>query len=153
MRRAIAIALGLFTWASVAACAHQMDMRAASAPTWNLYMIGDEAKLAYGPPNTDLVGVMMSCQRGSGAVTVSGDVPEDQPQLVLVSGDSRLRLKGPAEVDPFGAGPYMEASAPSSAPALARFARTGDLALGTTSMRASSKARGDIRRFFAHCEA
>ena len=156
MGRVLAIALGLFTWGSVAAWAHQIDQTTPTT-TWNLYVEGDQAKLAYGAPNSDLVGVMLSCNRGDGAVTVSGDVSPDKPQLVLTSGKRELTLSGPAESDPFGGGLYMEARASTHDGALARFARTGDLSLqrgyGETDMHASANAKGDIQRFFAHCEA
>ena len=157
MRRIAAIALGLFTWGSVAACAHHIDQTNAGALTWNLHMAGTEAKLAYGQPNSDLVGLMLTCQQGSGTVLVSGDVSADRPQLVLASGDRRLRLAGAAQPDPYTGGLYVEASAPAESPALRRFARTGDLRLvrklADREMAAPASARGDIRRFFAHCEA
>ncbi len=157
MRRIASIALGLFTWASVAACAHHMDQSQASAATWNLHVAGSQAKLAYGMPNSDLVGLMMTCERGSQAVVVSGDVSAKRPMLVLASGGQKLELNGAAEPDPYTGGLWLEAEAPVGEPALKRFARTGDLKLkrplGGLDMGASDNARGDIRRFFAHCEA
>lgn len=51
----------------------------------------------------------------------------------------------------------METRAPLHGAALDHFARTGDLAMVTggrsADLHASAKARGDIQRFFAHCEA
>jgi opacity protein-like surface antigen len=156
MRMLIAIATGLAALGSVAAVAHTVDQRAPGV-TWNLYVDGDQAKLAYGQPNSDLVGIMMACNRGDGAVTVSGDVDPAKPELVLASGEKQTALTGPASSDPFGGGLYMEARASTHDAALARFAKTGDLTVrhgqDATEMRASFKARGDIRRFFAHCEA
>ena len=156
MRKTIAIAIGFLSFGSVAAVAHTID-RVSPDVTWNLTVYGDEAKLAYGQPNSDLVGVMMTCQRGDGAVVVSGDVPAEKPTMILASGDRRLSLSGPAEADPYTGGHYMEARAPLHNAALDRFARTGDMAIVNggrlTDMQASSKARGDIQRFFAHCEA
>lgn len=157
MRRIAAIALGLFTWGSVAACAHQMDQARTGDLTWNLHMAGTQAKLAYGQPNSDLVGLMMSCEQGSGAVMVSGDVTTDSAKLVLASGDRKLHLSGDAQPDPYTGGLYVEASAPAGSPALQRFAQTGDLRMVRTmadrDMQAPDAAKGDIRRFFAHCEA
>ncbi len=156
MRKIIAIAIGILSFGSVAAFAHTIDQTPAGV-TWNLTVYGDEAKLAYGQPNSDLVGVMMTCQRGDGAITVSGDVASDKPVMVLASGERRLSLSGPAEADPYSGGHYMEARAPLHNAALDNFAETGDLAMVTdgrsTDMHASVKARGDIQRFFAHCEA
>lgn len=156
MRKTIAIAVGLLSFGSVAAFAHTID-RASPDATWNLTVHGDEAKLAYGQPNSDLVGVMMTCQRGDGAVTVSGEVPASKPVMILASGKRRLSLSGPAENDPYSGGNFMEARAPLHNAALDNFAETGDLAMVTdgrsTDMHASVKARGDIQRFFAHCEA
>lgn len=155
--RIAAIALGVVTWGSVAACAHHMDQAAQSAFTWNYAVYGEEAKLAYGQPNTDLVGVMLTCQRGAGSVLVSTDVPRDRPMLVLASGSRELSLTGDAEPDPYSGGLFLQASAPAGDPALQNFARTGDLRLvrasRDTRMDARDAAKGDIRRFFAHCEA
>lgn len=157
MRKFACIGLGLFTWVSVAACAHHLDETRASVATWNLHVAGSEAKLAYGMPNSDLVGLMMTCERGSKAVRVSGDVTAERPVLVLASGGSQLKLKGAAEPDPYTDGLWLEADAPVGEAALKRFARTGDLKLkrrmGALEMDASAEARGDIRRFFAHCDA
>ena len=156
MRKILALAAGLACLGSVAAVAHTIDQQTPGV-TWNLYVYGDEAKLAYGQPNSDLVGIMMSCNRGDGAVTVAGDVDPSRPQLVLASGEKQVALSGPASTDPFGGGLYMEARASTHDAAIAHFAKTGDLAVRDgqriTEMRASMKARGDIRRFFAHCEA
>lgn len=156
MRKTIAIAVGILALGSVAAVAHTVDQQPTGV-TWNLYVNGDEAKLAYGQPNSDLVGIMMACNRGDQAVTVSGDVDPAKPQLVLASGEKSVALSGPASSDPFGGGLYMEARASTHDAAIARFARTGDLTVrqgqGAVEMRASDKARGDIQRFFAHCEA
>lgn len=157
LKRYAAIALGLFTWGSVAACAHHLDRQAESILQWNFHVFGDEAKLAYGQPNSDLVGVMLTCRRGAGSVMVSSDVPADRPVLVLASGSRKLSLTGPAEPDPYSGGLFLQASAPAGDPALQRFARTGDLRLvrrmQDTEMNARDAAKGDIRRFFAHCEA
>lgn len=156
MRKTIAIAVGLLSFGSVAAFAHTID-RVFPDVTWNLTVYGDEAKLAYGPPDSDLVGVMMTCQRGDRAVTVSGDVPGDRPAIVLASGERRLSLAGPVEADPYSGGHYMEARAPLHNAALDRFAETGELAMvmggRSTELHASAKAKGDIQRFFAHCDA
>lgn len=155
--RIAAIALGVVTWGSVAACAHHMDQAARSAFSWNYAVYGDEAKLAYGQPNTDLVGVMLTCRRGAGSVMVSSDVSRDRPVLVLASGSRELSLSGAAEPDPYSGGLFLQASASADDPALKRFARTGDLRLvrasRDTEMNAREAAKGDIRRFFAHCEA
>jgi len=157
MLRILSIALGVFTWGSMAACAHHLDQAHAAAVTWNLFVAGSEAKLAWGQPNSDLVGIMMTCQRGSNAVLVSGDVAADRPRLVLASGRQKLTLNGAAEPDPYTGGHWMEARASTGEAALRRFARTGDLTLvkrlGSLEMQASDDAKGDIRRFFAHCEA
>jgi len=157
MRRLLAIGLGLFTYFSVAACAHHLDTAYAQSVRWNLFVAGDQAKLAYGQPNSDLAGLILSCDRGAGTVLVSGDVPADRPVMVLASGERRLKLEGDATPDPFTGGLYLEAKASAGDPALQRFARTGDLnlvrPLNDLEMRAAAPERGDIRRFFAHCEA
>jgi len=157
MVRLFSIALGIFAWISVAACAHHLDTAHASSVTWNLFVAGDEAHLAYGQPNSDLVGVKLTCQRGSNAVLIAGDVPSENARLVLASGRQRLALEGAASPDPFTGAYWMEANASTRSAALKRFAQTGDLSLvkrlGSLDMRASEQAKGDIRRFFAHCEA
>ena len=157
MRKLAAIGVGVAAYVAVAACAHTMDTVRTSSVDWNLHLAGNEAKLAYGQPNSDLVGLMMSCERGSGAVLVSGDVTPERPVLVLASGRQTLKLQGDASPDPYTGGLFMEAETSTEADTLKRFQRTGDLALkqrlGKLEMRASDNAKGDIRKFFAHCEA
>lgn len=155
MRKTIAIAAALCCIGSVAAVAHTVDQSTQGA-SWSLQVVGDEAKLAYGRPSSDLLVVMMTCRSGEGAVMVSGEASFAQPSLVLISGGSRLTLAGPAQADPFSGGAIVEARAPLQAPTFSRFAQSGELALAVGGrsriIGANAKARGDIRRFFAHCE-
>lgn len=157
MRKIAAIGLGLAAYAAVAACAHTLDRVQPSAVAWNLHVAGDQAKLAYGQPNSDLVGLMLTCERGSGQVVVAGDVSADRPVLVLASGRKTLKLQGQAEPDPYTGGLWMEAAAPTGEDTFARFQRTGDLKIkqriGAMNMSASESSKRDIRRFFAHCQA
>lgn len=157
MHKIAAIGMGLAGFAAVAACAHTLDSAQSSNLTWNLHVAGSEAKLAYGQPNSDMVGVMMTCDRGSGRVLVSGDVTIDRPVLVLASGRQTTNLKGDAEADPYTGGLWLQAETTTRDAALRRFARTGDLTLkqagGQLNMSASDSAKGDIQTFFAHCDA
>jgi hypothetical protein len=123
--------------------------------TWNFVFDGAEAKLAYGRPNSDEVGLMMTCAPKSGLVVVSGDVDAQAPRMTLVSGSASTRLSGTAEPDPLSGGTWFEAHAPLRQGALREFARTGSLSLvrgdRRTSMTAGRDEREAVGRFFQAC--
>jgi hypothetical protein len=127
---------------------------APDAMSWNYFDDGEEAKLAYGEPNSDAVGLMLTCKPHSRAIVVSGETP-GRTRLTLVSGRDRTILSGPAEDDPMTGSPWIEAQTPIDRGAIAGFARTGRLDVEgggrTTSFGASGQDRAAVDRFFRTC--
>ena len=117
---------------------------------------GPTAKLAYGEANSDNVGMMLECAKGSRMVEVTDAVRSaPSPTLTLVSGGARSDLK--AGVDAGEGGTLLVAKAPSSAAALKGFRRSGKIEVAYAGLRyqmtASSKEREGVERFFSACEA
>ena len=157
-RRAVVSLLGSCL---LAACAHQGDRAAAPAGmSWALqHAEGEGAKLTYGAPRSDHVFLMMTCAPQSGQVllSLSNGSAEGPAALELASGDARSRVSGEAVPSGLGAGSLVEASASVEDAALARFARTGEIAVGErgrlASLPASAAERAEIDGFFATCRA
>lgn len=153
--RTVAIAaLGLLA-VGLAGCAHEKagldDYR------WAYLTDGGEApRLAYGRPNSDDVLVMMSCLPGRDLVDVSA-VGLTGGEIVLTSGRAETRLPAATVEDVMTAGSLLEGRGKTSAPALAGFKTSGDLALLTKGERhnlaAGSADRGQVRAFFSACGA
>lgn len=131
------------------------DIAFAPKLSWNFVFDGAEAKLAYGRPNSDEVGLMMTCAPHSGTVSVSGSVASADPRLTLVSGDIHTLVRGKAEPDPLTGGVWFEGSAPLDRGAIARFRKTGALSLkrdgADLRMAASADDRAAVGRFFRTC--
>ena len=108
------------------------------------HAISDHAEAAPG----DLGGIL---DQAAGAdVTLLGGSPRGG--LVLASGDARQTLAGDLVASP-GLGQMLQASTHRDSPALARFARTGDLSLvdrgRTVNLDATPLDRPGVTRFFA----
>jgi hypothetical protein len=150
----------IFTLAAsclVVACASQ-GQGALPGLAWFLYETDSEgAKLAYGAPSSDNVVLMMTCQPHSGEVTVSATNAGDSARIRLTSAGESGDFFGQAGPSGVGQGAYVEAAAPADHPALARFARTGELSLHEADHSARLPVRmaerGRIRDFFAACQA
>lgn len=141
----------------VVACASQ-GQGALPGLAWFLYESeGEGAKLAYGAPSSDNVVLMMTCQPHSGQVMVSAVNSGESAQIRLTSAGERADFLGEAGPAGIGQGVYVEAAAPADHPALARFARTGELSLHEADHSARLPVRiaerGRIRDFFAACRA
>lgn len=141
----------------VAACAGQ-GQGALPGLAWSLYESeGEGAKLAYGAPASDNVVLMLSCQPHSGEVLVSTTNAGDSASIRLTSARESGDFFGEAGPSGIGEGAYVEAAAPADHPALARFARTGELSLHDADHSARLPVRiaerGRIRDFFAACRA
>lgn len=141
----------------LAACAHQTPT-AMPGMAWSLHHAeGEGAKLAFGQPASDNVLIMMTCQPRSGEVLVSLAAPSGaRPAIDLASRGATAEFQG--ETAPsMGDGVLIEAQAPASHPALAQFARTGDLTLvdngRRTPLPARGAERGKIAGFFESCRA
>ncbi len=137
------------------ACAHKVEQ--ANASSWHLFQEGSTAKLAYGPPNTDAVGLMMECGRSAGQVTVYGDVEPGHPKLTLASGRAVSSVQGRTFPDQLSPSIAFEGEAPVSAEALKGFAKSGKLSIIGQKSAKVMPARGDdrteVRRFFDFCRA
>ena len=156
MRRRTAMSLAVSCL--LAACAHQGEAPGAGM-AWSLqHSEGEGAKLAFGQPSSDNVLIMMTCAPQSGQVLVSLTAEADAaPDIELVSRTTHSRLDG--ETAPaMGEGAILiEAETGLSDPALASFARTGDLAVLEAGRRATLPVRAaereTVRDFFAACRA
>jgi hypothetical protein len=127
-------------------------------PQFGLYFNQDSqgANLAYGRANSDEVGVMLQCAKGSRQVELT-DVAPGKPheQLVLASGTQRVSLPAKLLIDDTGA-PLAEATLSLDAPVLQGFRRSGVIAVSLGGLRYGLKAkRGEqaaVSSFFTACE-
>jgi hypothetical protein len=125
---------------------------------WSLYdSEGEGRKLAYGAPSSDDVVLMLTCAPHSGEVIVSTTSAGDSERIMLASAGQKASFDGEAIPSAVGQGMFIEASAPADHPALARFARTGELWLKDAGRSARlpvrAAERGRIREFFDSCRA
>lgn len=156
-RRAIVSLLGSCL---LAGCAHQGESVATQGMGWSLqHNAAEGAKLTYGAPQSDHVLLMMTCAPQSGQVllSVSNGSADGPGAIELVSGGQRSRITGEAVPSGLGAGALIEASAGLDDPALAGFARSGQIAVGEhgriSPLAASGAERAEIDGFFATCRA
>jgi|GEM_PF-1751618 len=130
---------------------------AAQQPVGFFYLDdGATAKLAYGEANSDNVGLMMECAKGSRTVLVT-DLVRSAPAatLTLISGGARADL--PAAVEA-GDGPaIVTASLRTDAPALTSFRKSGAMEVSYAGLRYAMKAapaeRERVEQFFGACGA
>lgn len=139
--------------ALLAGCAH--EKAGLDGYRWAYLEEGPEApRLAYGRPNSDDVVLMISCQPGRDQVAVSA-VGLSGGEIVLASGRAETRFAGARINDAMSDGGVLEARGKASAPALAGFSKSGDLALLTEGERhdltAGSADRGHVKAFFKAC--
>jgi hypothetical protein len=145
----------------LSACAHQQtpsafgmrDMRWIDVP-------GDEPKLAFGVPDSDVVVLMMTCAPRSGQVEVAYFAGPDGGgrALELRSGKAVSRLTPDTELPGLESPTndvVMMATAATVTPALARFAKTGELgvAAGRRATALPAASAGQARRFVESCRA
>ena len=116
---------------------------------------GEGPKLAYGRPSSDEVLLMMTCGGEPNLVTLSA-TGLTGPQLAVSSGGLTARLPA-ATTRGMGEEGLLQAMTDRDAPVLSNFRRTGDLAIlhGDTrhGVAAAPADRGQVRAFFAACEA
>ncbi len=119
----------------------------------------DSASLAYGPANSDDLGLMLQCRMGSRRVQVSDLArrgARGDAVLTLASGAARSPLKAKVMTDEESGQPLASAQAPTDLPALAAFRRSGQLSVELAGrqedMAANAAERASIARFFAACE-
>lgn len=148
--------LGLSASLMIAACAHQAS-EPANALAWSLQENpGEGLKLTYGQAQTDNVLVMMTCEAASGQVelAVATAAPETA-NIELRSARQEIAVAGPAWPTPMVGVQMVSDTADARAPALARFARTGDLTVRAEGRNVRAPARGGdqamVADFFAQC--
>ncbi|HUO21031.1 MAG TPA: hypothetical protein VMU59_00760 [Caulobacteraceae bacterium] len=117
---------------------------------------GQDANLAYGAANSDDVGLMLQCAKGSHEVELT-DVAsaKDDASLVLASGDRRLVAPARISVDETGA-PLAQTDLPVDSPVLQGFRDSGAIAvsLGRShyALRARREEAAAVSSFFSACE-
>lgn len=117
--------------------------------------LGDEARLAYGAPDSDAVKLMLQCAKGSGRIEVSDNAEAGSNHLVLSSGDNTDELSG--RIEPGVTRPIVMATAPAAASAFRSFRENGRIAVGAGDgsyvIAANSAERPGLERFFQLCQA
>jgi hypothetical protein len=153
MRRIVSLAASCL----LAACAHQSPS-AMPGMAWSLnHAEGEGAKLAFGQPASDNVFLMMTCAPGSGVVRLSLSAPtEGRSSIALASRGTTGRYAGET-VPAMSEGALIEAKVKAADPALASFARTGDLTVveggRRTVLPVRPAERAQIAAFFQSCTA
>jgi hypothetical protein len=148
------VALGL-TALGLAGCSGQGT---GLIPRFGLYFNQDSqgADLAYGEANSDNVGVMLQCAKGSRTVELT-DVARSglRGPLVLVSGSQQVSVPAQLLVDDTGEA-VAKATLPLDAPVLQGFRRSGAIAVSLGGLRYGLKARraeeAAVSSFFTACE-
>ena len=117
---------------------------------------GGDAKLAYGLANSDDVGLMLQCAKGSGRVQVS-DVARDPKRtaLILASLGRQSQLNAHVQADSDSAGTILVADTRADIPALTGFRATGLMQVRAGGfgydITANPAERVAVARFFAAC--
>ncbi len=122
---------------------------------WTYMVDDDEAKLAYGAPNTDDLRLGLECVRGSGQVTITRNALAGEPaRFQLESGGETETVAAVAEETPVE-GQFLMAELDVKHPVFQRFRQTGWIAqwLGDRRqmMTPQPASRPKIEAFFAHC--
>ncbi len=157
MKRVSAVVLA---GAALAACGHDGSRLALASGPFGLFYDdrGADVALAYGRANSDDVGLMLQCRKGSGVVEVSDVVREaPAPQLVLASGLGRTVLAARVEAGESAAPAILNARTELSAAALQGLRRSGRLQVAYGGLRyglhARPAERAGVERFFVACQA
>lgn len=116
---------------------------------------GEAAKLAYGQANSDNVGLMLQCQKGSRTVEVSDMVRSaPAPVLTLASGARTTQVK--VDIEPGPGAAIAVGRTALTAPALAGFRQSGRLSVSYAGLRydmaTKPNERASVQRFFSACE-
>ena len=160
MVRKLVLATSIAAAAALGACSQdtrQAPFATAQTPGFGLFYLdeGASAKLAYGEANSDNVGLMLQCQKGSRMVEVSDAVRSSPaPTLTLASAGRTSALK--AEVQSAEGASIVTAHAPAASPALAGFRQSGRIEVSYAGLRygvaARPQERASVERFFAACD-
>jgi hypothetical protein len=148
------------TCGALTACSHEeTQARLETSPQGQMgFFLVDEggaAKLAYGEANSDNVGLMLECAKGSGVVQVTDLVRSSPaPTLTLISDGGASSLATTVESGEGAA--IVTAIANANAPALRGFRRTGALEVSYAGLKyrlaASPRERDRLQSFFSACD-
>jgi hypothetical protein len=120
----------------------------------HLVNTGEHIKLAYGLPQSDAVRLMLQCEPGSGAIEVSDNAPNEQPELTLRAGGQQTTLRG--EIQPGILSPIVVARAAPDNVALNAFRADGrmEVTAGGTAYAITVHAdeSASVENFFSACE-
>jgi hypothetical protein len=148
--------------AALSAAACSQDTRQAGYATtlpasFGLFYLdeGPSAKLAYGEANSDNVGLMLQCAKGSRMVEVTDAVRSSPaPTLTLASAGRSAALK--AEVQSGEGAAIVTARTASTSPVLTGFRQSGKIEVSYAGLRygvaAKPQERASVERFFTACE-
>lgn len=147
-------ALGLLA-ATLAGCAH--EKMADTGYRWAfLSDVGEAPRLAYGRPSSDDVILMLSCSPGADSVRISA-VGVNGGEIVLASNRIESRFTAQKAESALVETGLLEARGKMSAPALAGFQHTGNLAVLSQGERHNLNAarhdEGQVKAFFRSCAA
>ncbi len=145
--RMLVPAVAFMGLAIAAAQSQSAEPVSTTTAAWYVVHDGEQAKLAYGAPNSDLVGLMVACDPNSDRVSVYGDMrPVDLKQPAL---------QGPRAPDPLSGGEAWEADVALADAGLDGLVSRGRIALTTGDetfrVTASRGERRAIDRFVAYC--
>lgn len=153
---ATAIVVLGFSAGAVAGRQHEAGAQSSAAGGYGLHLVddGDHIKLAYGQANSDNVGLMLDCAKGSRRIEVSDfQRGADSRSIRLASGDQHSDLR--AELQEFEGAKLLLAGAATSDPALAQFHQTGKLKVATGGLTytvtANPGQQAAVDQFFAVC--
>jgi len=140
-------------------CTHEerAPLQTASPPGFGFHYLdeGDDAKLAYGEANSDNVGLMLLCAKGSQMVEVS-DIVRTNPAPVLVLTSDGERSEIQVEIQPAPGVEIAVGQAPAAAGALAGFRKSGRIGVDYADVRyeiaATDLEKIAVERFFSACE-
>jgi len=145
-----------FVTGALAGCQHQAA-EVAAAGGYGLHLIDDGAssKLAYGQANSDDVGLMLECAKGSGRIEVSDVQRGDDTTIRLMSGGAATELS--ASEQSFGGLKLLIAETRPSEDAFAAFEKTGDLKVQagglTYVIDADRRGREAVSQFLTACKS
>jgi hypothetical protein len=116
---------------------------------------GPSAKLAYGQANSDNVGLMLQCSKGSKIVEVTDMVrTEAAPTMMLVSAGQQSSVAMKVEPGPGAA--IATGRTPAGTPALVGFRKSGKIEVTYAGAKygiaAKPQERANVERFFVACE-
>lgn len=156
------LAVGAVVLGACSTTAPPLEIKPAAAPAgmkWNAFTTPDnEKRLAYGLPDSDVVGVIFSCRRKTSAVGFHTTVLKGKPGPGTVrfrSGKAQGRYAAQLTASEIADGLDAAGQIPLADAVLAAFEKTGlisqveDKAYPQDARTAAERA--DIKRFFGFC--